>query len=923
MAPKGSDSCDYFAAPANSFWQWQDEGNVIAWADGATIAFRYELRTILERLRTQSLPPLGALALLLAACRDNWNEPTSRHGLLQAMLTSNKRPDRVEFLKRVVSRLDRVNQLPGELRHESRAKAELAAIVFEGQGDAPHPTTYERLLEALAIGLEVRYCTPWPKLSAIDALLRDLAWLDRGLDRVDEQGLRLRLRTGLDQGLLPVEIELPAAGSARSLIAELRDDEELGAVARLAQLLLAAVQLPTPFSQPEELPLGGVTDISNRGPLDRLLLSELAHDGLTLAVRVAMNEALYLRRETPPHAPTRRRLVLLDSGLRMWGVPRVFAAAVGLALAAGANPRVEVRVFRAEGADLIPVDLTTAAGLTEHLAALDHRAHPGAALAALADAMNAAATAGETADVVLVAGDDVLADRDFQRALAEARFPEIHLAAINREGLFRLQLQTPRGRKPLREAQFSLDDVLQPRAKPAAKLLAEPKLELPAIFGAEPFPLLLSVQPEAARTWRVFGAAVWTYARDGRLLLWSHDTLGARQAAERLPSGYLHWADPISRDGTVRAVIGRLSERGLYALSYDLKSGRYATVKLESGVEQPRAVFAREGVVFVVSDREVAAVSPASGQALGAARSGGMSHHRGPFFKRWNEDRWDWYAVAFNGREIIWELLFNWDSLFKDRIKHGELLAVFDSVHQDSAFGITSRGYLVSFGDGAVQSLKLSSGHLNLFVAGVSRDGSKVLLDFNDEKNKRQRALVDVHATSVVIGSPDRPEPFFDLETTEFRKIARPAVLRRRFEGIGVSTGGVLLLIGRRGKIWLLRFDEREQSFRLSSKPALTNVAVSRRFERVDTSADNRYALSPAVFADGSRAVLDARGLLHLKSSDAALPECSIVLAEGASSGWVSDGRWWGDRYFIGHRPATSTQAIYEQVLRPFTERLR
>ncbi|HUY90020.1 MAG TPA: hypothetical protein VMV10_14890 [Pirellulales bacterium] len=922
---KGSAVCDYFAAPANSFWQWQDEGNVIAWADGATIAFRYELRTILERLRTQSLPPLGALALLLAACRDHWNEPTSRLGLLQAMLVNNNRPDRTEFLARVMSRLDRISQLPGDLRYDSGAKAELAAMVFEGQGDVAAPRTYERLLEALANGLEERYLTPWPKLRAVDALLRDLAWLDRGLDRVDEQALRMRVRTGLDQSLSPVDVEVPAVGSARSLIAELKDDEELGGVARLAELLLAAVHLPTPVSEPEELPLGGVTDISNRGSLDRLLLSELAHDDLTLAVRVAMNEALYLRRETPPRMPTRRRFVLLDAGIRMWGVPRVFATAAGLALAAGSKPGIDVHVFRAEGAELAPVDMTTAAGLTEHLEALDHRAHPGAALPALAELLTEAGEDDDEADVVLVTGDDVLADWEFQRALAEARFGQIHLAAVGRDGRFQLQLQSPRGRKLLREAQFSLDDVLQPIAKPTVGLLAESKFELPAIFGAEPFPLLLSVQPDPTRTWRVvgvWGLGVLSYARDGRLLLWRDDPFGARQLAEGLPNGNLHWADPICRDGIVRAVIGKLSERGLYALSYDLKSGRSTTVRLESGVQQPRAVFARGGVVFVVSDHEVAAVSSASGQALAAARTGGMKHHRGRFFKTWNEGRWDWHAVSYNGREIVWELLFNWNSLLKGESRRCELLAVFDAVYKESAFGITSSGSLISFDSGAIQPLKLSTGFLNLFVAGASRDGSKVLLDFNDDKHRRQRVQVDVHV-SAVSSARLSVEPLVELEMPEIRKFARPVALRRRFEGIGVSTGGVLLLIGRRQSIWLLRFDEREQSFRLSSKPALTNIAVSQRFAPIDSGDANRYSLAAATFADGSRAVLDARGLLHLKSSDPALPECTIVLVEGATSGWVSDGRCWGARYFIANRPATSAQAIYAEVIRPFTERLR
>lgn len=921
---KGSDVCDYFAAPADSFWLWQDEGNVIAWADGDTIAFRYELRTILERLRTQSLPPIGALALLLAACRDNWKEPLgSRSTLrrLQAILINNRRADRTEMLSRVMNRLEGVNKLPGDLRHDSAAKAELAAMVFEGQGDAAAPRVYDRLLEALANGLDERFYAPWPKLRAIEALLRDLAWLDRGLDRVEEQALRLRLKTGLDQSLLPVEIEEPAIGSARSLIAELKDDEELGGVARLAELLLAAVHLPTPVSQPEELPLGGVTDISNRGSLDRLLLSELAHDDLTLAVRVAMNEALYLRRETPPRTPTRRRLVLLDAGIRMWGVPRVFASSVGLALAAGSKPGVDVQVFRAEGAELAPVDMTTAAGLTEHLEALDHRAHPGAALPALAELMENSAEENDEVDVVLVAGEDVLADWELQRALAEARLGPIHLASIGRDGRFCLQLQSPRGRKLLREARYSLDEVLKPRDKPTVGLVAEPHFALPAIFSAKPFPLWLSSETDPARTWYVRSKGAFTYTRDGRLLYWGGDSVGAWQAAEGLPPGNLHWADPIARENRVRAIVGKLNERGLYALSYhDVDDFHCDVVRLESGIEHPRAAFMFSGTAFVVSDAEVCAVNPETGEQISVLPTKGFLHDRGRFFRKDVGARhWEWYAVGFNGRELVWELLFKSQHFFKGAKESWELIAVFDAAHQESPIGITSSGIFISPGSGA---FGLGAEPSDLAVCGVSRDGSKALLEFSQPLG-RKRVLIDVPTAKHAAYQCYNHAPLEALESQEIRKVARSVSLRRRFEGIGVSTGGVLLLIGRRQSIWLLRFDEREQSFRLSSKPALTNVAVQQRFSQVELGEANRYSLSAATFADGSRAVLDARGLLHLKSSDPALPECTIVLVEGATSGWVSDGRLWGARYFIGDQPATSAATVYAEVIRPFTERLR
>ena len=54
-----------------------------------------------------------------------------------------------------------------------------------------------------------------------------------------------------------------------------------------------------------------------------------------------------------------------------------------------------------------------------------------------------------------------------------------------------------------------------------------------------------------------------------------------------------------------------------------------------------------------------------------------------------------------------------------------------------------------------------------------------------------------------------------------------------------------------------------------------------------------------AEWADGSRAVLDPRGLLHLQSSDPDIPEATIVLHDDELAVWCSDGRVIGSEYFF------------------------
>jgi hypothetical protein len=83
--------------------------------------------------------------------------------------------------------------------------------------------------------------------------------------------------------------------------------------------------------------------------------------------------------------------------------------------------------------------------------------------------------------------------------------------------------------------------------------------------------------------------------------------------------------------------------------------------------------------------------------------------------------------------------------------------------------------------------------------------------------------------------------------------------------------------------------------------------------------------MSVAEWEDGSQLFADSRGLLHLKSSDASIPEASLVLNDHDIAIWTSDGRMHGSRYFVNdipYQPITPEEFV-DQILKPFVERLR
>ena len=72
----------YFRPPGPAFWKWNDQGQVLAWTDGATIAFRPEVRAALRRLEPSGFPPFGSIVLLLAACREGFSSGGQARGIL-------------------------------------------------------------------------------------------------------------------------------------------------------------------------------------------------------------------------------------------------------------------------------------------------------------------------------------------------------------------------------------------------------------------------------------------------------------------------------------------------------------------------------------------------------------------------------------------------------------------------------------------------------------------------------------------------------------------------------------------------------------------------------------------------------------------------------------------------------------------------
>jgi hypothetical protein len=869
---------EYLLATDDSFWEWRDGGDVITWKNGVTIAFRGEAAAVLESLAPRGLPPFSAVVLLLAATRQGWAPNNSEAGILSGMLSNTDDADqRLRVLANVIAGLDLVHALDAELRTPVPAKCALAAMVFEGArwvvaADQAGPIIAAmrdgvgELLEPADVNVAMRGYGP-------ALLMRDLGILSAGLRSVNADAIRLRMATGLTALPTPPEIELPPATTAFNLISSLTDDNELAGLGRVARRLLSSASLPRRLSAEPEQELGGYSDIANRGSLDRLLASELAHDNLTLAVRVAMNEALYLRRESPPSRPLQHRMVLIDSGIRTWGVPRVFAAAAALAFAATLSQRGSISYFRGKRKELAPVELLTRSGIIEHLAALEADLQLADAIPAFLDRL---AESTDPVEPILLMTEDGLADEAVQTALRQASMPQLFLATVNRQGRFRMYERHPHGAKLLHEATLDLDELLAGGAK-----LVDPARshDLPAIFSVQPFPLYLAPMTNPERTWHVESWGALSVTTDCRLMLWTDKGQGAIQMTDRLPPGKPWWSSPVDEDNCISIVLGSSENLKLVRICRD--GSRFSCLPLQS--DPVRAVCSHQGVLFGIGKRGISVINMQTGELMERVREPKNAYWvRDRFFRTYDSL---WHSVSHDGRAARFDVV----SHVVDARATGTITTLFDHPGRDGPMAVTAQGQLVS----TTQSMMQRIPHPfkgDVRVLWISPDGRRLKLApvTADSSSAGAAVMVNVDSLAITRSSPT----IFDDRA---QQLTSAVPIRHRFAAIGMTDLGYLALKSHRGQI--LSFRPRMGTAVLAPEQSTTTLRCVRTFEPL--ASDLGYKLSVARWDDGSQCVLDSRGLLHLRPANRKLPEATLVLSEGELTGWSSDTRAWGRKFFV------------------------
>ncbi|MGI4867420.1 MAG: hypothetical protein ACRYFZ_26105 [Janthinobacterium lividum] len=795
----------YFRKPADYFWRWAENGQVVEWPHGGTIGYREEVQVVLEALAPTGLPPFGAVLLLLAACADSW--PTvGAAGLLEGLVrTAPADPsaalddDVGVHLRLVLPFLDQVAALPQALR-TGPPKLHLFRQLNEKLAAAVPVAT--------AAGVVTEWCSGRLDISLKNSLIPKV-WVRSKLKvdvlplaalarRFEQPGqLELLLRTGLPQ--LPELPALPVPLTPAELFDQLAQDVRTAGLAHLTQHVVAALHIPLHTQGASDRPLGGVADITNRGNFDRLLLSELAHDDWSLLARLANNEALYLRREEPPRPQARPHIILLDTTLRLWGTPRVFGLAAALAWAHHAQlpRRAAVRAYALGGQTYAPLDFGSVEGVVQALSQLDLALHCGPALHAFGQAPGP-----EEADYMLITEAHLAQQVEFSQQLAAAQPALRFLLTVDRAGTLALHEYANGHRRLLQTSTYDLDELLF-AARGRRPMQPVPHASGPAYLRQVPAPLYFpttGLRMSNKNTFYRPAIGVLGITDTRRVLYWPSRDTGARELLPAIEPGAYYFGT----DEATQLYVLVSAEGILRVYFFDTATGQVELQDLVAELAEPQ--------------QEV--------------------------------------KVVFR------------DNCFY--VRRGGTTLVFDCQHR------------------AVRDR-----HNNIF--------------------------------------PAPPPPAFRQELSGLKRyINNGYSVIHRISNVGVNRAGELLVDGYEVQLvsWAGPF---RQTLQLRSRtPSAEALAPHAKAVPADLVAQpdapaERLLTRRFTWPNGSEALIDARGLLHLRSADAAVPELSLLLVIGQpTAAWAADGTVCGPDYFTGPTPPQRLPAaeFYQQYLQRFTAAL-
>lgn len=369
---------DYFQSYENYFWEWTtdedvpdvsgyNENNLISIPNIGAVVYRPYLIEILKEFQLIGLPALSPLLLALYATNEGYLDLKGiKTELRKNPLTMQKYVG--DWIKPAFQFLETLKSLPSNYK-KGRNRIFLLQTIFSNKFNAVSVKQSEYIVNVfLRNPQKIAHSAQKIELTVatFSKDLRILASLNNKFPTTES--IIEAMKGIIDIPELEDEVvqEETTVETDKDFIHELIEEPKTFQIGSLIKRIWSGLKIPLRHLSPGEQPIGGISDMTNKGDFNRMLLSEFANEDEIFMNRVANNEALYIQREIPPEENIFERIILIDTSLKNWGTPKVLGFASAIAVIKHPKAHSECKVF-ALGQTNIPISLDKVDEVIENL----------------------------------------------------------------------------------------------------------------------------------------------------------------------------------------------------------------------------------------------------------------------------------------------------------------------------------------------------------------------------------------------------------------------------------------------------------------------------------------------------------------------------------------------------------------------------
>lgn len=367
----------YFQSYINYFWEWTtdedipddtryNDNNLLSIPNVGAIAYRPYVIEILKELKELGFPPFGSLLLVLYTLHDGYlNLDGVFYHLNRQKNTLAENNPEVDL---AIKFLENINGVGASFK-KGRNKIILLQTIFKDSHNQISSANSGLILKIFETKPQIIGEAAVKKNLTSIAVNRDIKTLALLQDKFPTPESIVNAMKGFtDLPELEDEVvqEETTVETGKDFIQELIEEPKTFQVGSLIKRIWSGLKIPMRHLSPGEQPIGGISDMTNKGELHRMLLSEFANEEDVFMNRVANNEALYIQREIPPEENIFERVILIDTSLKNWGTPKVLAFASAIAIIKHPKAHSACKVF-ALGQNIIPIALDKIEEVVENL----------------------------------------------------------------------------------------------------------------------------------------------------------------------------------------------------------------------------------------------------------------------------------------------------------------------------------------------------------------------------------------------------------------------------------------------------------------------------------------------------------------------------------------------------------------------------